>query len=389
MTLHFDVRDLFRCVRLGWSGKKIWVAFLGAVASWLGYSGMLLIAYLQAGTSGGYLWHRYGLFPGARMGAFNLFGTALHLLGMAWVLAVALVIMCMLCKITFQQLRGDDFYSSGDAWKFAKKHWVSVLFGPLGALALFVFFVVAGIVIGWVAGWVPVAGELVFALGFLPIFFSALLAVFMAVAFLVSLSLSPAIVGTVGEDALEVVIQSFSLLWSQPLRLVLYLAIVKFCTWVGFLILGAMSISALWLITWACGLFMDTKLANLFEVATRYLPLVPQQWDLVLANLPTPGDPAGGQLWAGRILGFMLISLFGIIISYGLAALASGWSLVYVVLRHRKDGENMLEWKMEDWGHVDTVGTTSTIQPVTEDVTESRSETTPEEEDDSTDSEKA
>jgi len=85
MTLHFDSRDLFRCVRLGWSGKKIWVGLLSLLVSWLGYSAFLLLAYFRAGISFSVLWHRYGLFPGAKLGAFDLLGTVIHGLGMVWV----------------------------------------------------------------------------------------------------------------------------------------------------------------------------------------------------------------------------------------------------------------------------------------------------------------
>jgi hypothetical protein len=178
MTLRFDSRDLFTCVRLGWSGKKIWIGLMGLLLAWVGYSILLVFVHWHNGTSMSALWHQYGLFPGAPMGAFDVWGTLLHIFAMVWVVAVVLVMMCMICKITFQQLRGDAFYSSGDAWAFAKKHGTAVLFGPLGALALFLFFVVIGIVIGLVAGWVPVLGELGFALGFIPIFFASLLAVF-------------------------------------------------------------------------------------------------------------------------------------------------------------------------------------------------------------------
>ena len=52
MALHFDIRDLFRCVRLGWSGKKIWVGLLGFLVAWAGYSGVLIGAHLLAGHSG-------------------------------------------------------------------------------------------------------------------------------------------------------------------------------------------------------------------------------------------------------------------------------------------------------------------------------------------------
>lgn len=350
MGLHFDIRDVFRCVRLGWSGKKIWVGLVGLVVAYLGYTALVLIAHMTAGTSLSTLWHRFGLFPGARMGEFALLGSFLHVLGMLWAVAVVMITTSMQCKIAFQQLRGDDFFSSGDAWQFVKGHWKAVLFGPVAVLALFAFFVVTGIVIGLVARWIPVVGELVFALSFIPIFFAALVAVFISIVFCVSLMMSPAIVGSVGEDALEVVIQSFSLTWSQPWRLVLYGAWMKLSVWIGFMVLGTLSLSAIGLISWACGLFMDVKLANLLAVATAYMPLVPEQWDaLVFANLPAPGTVSGAELWAGRLLGLMLILVTGIVLAYVQAAYASGTSLIYVILRHRKDDENLLEWDADDF----------------------------------------
>ncbi len=340
MNLHFDIRDIFRCVRLGWSGKKIWVGLLGLIVAWAGYSVLLLIAHVRAGGAG--LWQRYGLFPGATLGEFDLFGTGLHVLGMVFALAVAFVTTSMMCKITFQQLRGDEFYSVGDASRFARLRWKAVLFGPVAVLALFALFVIGGVVIGWVAGWIPAAGEIVFALGFIPIFFAALLAVFIGLVFVVAVIMSPAIVGTEGYDILDVVIQSFSLTWSQPWRLVLYAAWMVVAVWVGLMLLGALTMAAIGLIAMVCGLFMDVKLANLFYVASHYLPFVPEKWDDLFASLPVPGTPSRAEVWGGGILGMMLILITGIVVAYAQATYASGLSLMYVVLRHRKDDENLL-----------------------------------------------
>lgn len=364
MNLHFDIRDLFRCVRLGWSGKKIWVGLFGLLVAWVGYSALIVIAHFRSGNSASVLWHRYGLFPGATLGEFDLVGTGLHILGMVWALAVVLVTTSMMCKIAFQQLRGDDFYSSGDAWQFAKKNGKAVLFGPVALLALFAFFVICGIVIGLIAKWIPVAGELVFALSFIPIFFAALLAVFIGLVFCVSLIMSPAIVGTVDNDALEVVIQSFSLTWSQPWRLILYTVWMAFAVCVGFMLLGVFAMSAIGLIAWACGLFMDVKLANLFDLASRYLPFRLEIWDRMLAGLPAPGVLSGSEVWSGRILGVMLVVIAGIVISYAQAAYASGLSLIYVVLRQKKDDENLLEWESD--GEIETVDTVVEDEETTE-----------------------
>ncbi len=342
MNLHFDIRDLFRCVRLGWSGKKIWIGLLGLAAAWAGYSILLLIAHSRAGNSIGVLWDRYGPFPGATLGEFDLFGTGLHILGMVFALAVGFVTTSMMCKIAFQHLRGDDFYSVGDACGFAKTHWKAVLYGPIAVLVLFALFVIGGIVIGAIAGWIPVLGEVVFALCFIPIFFAALLAVFTGLVFVVALILSPAIVGTVEDDILDVVIESFSFTWSQPWRLVLYLAWMIFSVWVGAMLLGTLTLAAVGLTAWACGLFMDVKLAHLFHVASHYLLFEPEIWDRLLASLPAPGTPSGAEMWGGGILGIMLVVITGIVLSYAQATYASGLSLIYVILKYRKDNDNLL-----------------------------------------------
>ncbi len=346
--LHFDIRDIFRTVRLGWSGKKIWVGLCGLILAYAGYSILVTVAHLLSGATWSGVWHRYGLFPGALWGELPLVGIVVHVVAMLFALAVIFLTSCMICKITYQQLRGDDFFSSGDAWRFIKANWSGVLFGPVAALALFVFFLVAGMIMGWVAHLVPVAGELLFALSFIPIFFAALVAVFIAIAFVVAFAMSPAIVGTVGEDTLEVVIQSFSLAWSQPWRLVFYTAWMVVSVTIGATLLYSFMIASFCLITWACGLSMDVKLANMFQIARHYVPFDFTTWKPVMEHLPAPGTPSGAEVWSGRILGVMLCLLTGVFISYVQSAYASGLSLIYVILRRRKDDENLLEWEDED-----------------------------------------
>ena len=207
--LHFDIRDIFRVVRLGWSGKKIWVGLCGTLIAYAGYSILAIVDHLLAGAALREIWHKYGLFPGTAPFPATLAGTAIDVAAMLYVWIVVLLMVCAICKITYQQLKGDDFYSSGDAWRFIIQNWGGVVWGPVATLALFIFFIVAGIVIGWLAGMIPWAGELAFGILFIPIFFAALVAVFISIAFVVSVTMAPAVVGTVGEDALEVAIQSF------------------------------------------------------------------------------------------------------------------------------------------------------------------------------------
>ncbi len=347
--LHFDIRDIFRVVRLGWSGKKIWVGLCGSLIAYAGYSILAIVDQLLAGATLPQVWHRYGLFPGPSPVPATLAGTAIDVIAMLYGWVVIFLTVCMICKITYQQLKGDDFYSSGDAWGFIRKNWGGVVWGPAATLALLIFFVVAGIVIGWLAGMIPWAGEVAFGVFFIPIFFAALVAIFISIAFVVSITMSPAVVGTVGEDALEVAIQSFSLAWSQPWRLVLYMLWMKISVFIGSVLLGTFMASALGLVSWACGLFMKEKLANLVYVAGRFVPFdfTRCEWLSmdITAFLPPAGTPSGSELLAGGILAVMLILLTVIFGSYVMSAYASGISLIYVILRKRKDDENLLEWE--------------------------------------------
>ncbi len=362
--LHFDIRDIFRVIRLGWSGKKIWVGLCGLIIATVGYSILSILAHLSGGATLGSLWVRYGLFPGAEWGHLPLLGTVLWLLGAVFFLAVMLLASCMICKITYQQLRGDDFYSSGDAWKFLKGNWTGVLFGPVAVLALFVFFLVVGIVIGWLANIIPVVGGPLFAITFIPIFFAALVSIFISITFFAAFLMAPAIVGTVGEDTLEVVIQSFSLVWSQPWRLVVYTIWMKISVLLGVAILGTLMTWTLCLITWACGFFMKEKLANALFAANYHLPIKLSQLRIdVMQHLPDPGPGilSVSDATSGKILAIMLILLTGVLLAYAHSACASGLSLIYVILRKQKDDENLLEW--EERTEADEVGTPSVSEP--------------------------
>mgnify|MGYP001177102330 CR=1 FL=1 len=360
-NLHFDIRDLFRAIRLGWSGKKIWTGLCGLLVAYVLYTALVTVGYSMSGTSTGDLWGRYGLFPGAAPKAVGGIGALLHMLAMILAGVVFFITSSMMCKVTYQQLRGDDFYTSGEAWSFIKEHWGGVVFGPIACTALFALFVVAGIIIGWLAGVIPVVGELAFAVGFIPILFAALVAVFMVFAIVAALVMSPAIVGTVGEDALEVVIQSFSICWSQPWRAVVYLIWTAISVWLGATILSGLMTAAMNLVVWAAGMFMGGKLVAMLAVAQGYMPPIDFTFPALRAfpemktfwHVVGDAEASGALLWSGRILALMLILLTGVLFAYVQAAVASGTSLIYVILRYKKDDDNMLEWEDLDFDDFD------------------------------------
>ena len=363
-SLYFDIRDLFSAVRMGWSGKKIWAGLCGLFIAYFVYSALVVVGYVMSGMTGSELLHTYGLFPGAAPDKVGGLPAILHLVAMVIAAVVLFLTTSMMCKVTYQQLRGDDFYTLGEAFGFIRKHWGGVVFGPIACFALLVLFLVAGMIIGWLAGVIPAVGEIAFAIGFIPIFFAALVAVFIVFAIIASILLAPAIVGTVGEDALEVVIQSFSVCWSQPWRSALYLVWLGISVYVGTVILSGLMTLALGLIGWAFGMFMDEKLVGMLQIAQGYLPPVDFSTPILHAypEMKTiwsdlaETQPNASVIWSGRVLGIMLIMLTGVLLSYVQAAFASGTTLIYVILRKKKDDENMLEWEDPDFTDFDFDG---------------------------------
>ena len=384
--LYFNVRDLFRAARLGWSGKKMWIGFRGITVAYLIHGILAYLSLLVAGArTFGELWDIHGLFPRAIVRSGVAFVALEH--GFPWLswviygigaIIALFIVLCtaqMISKIAYRQLKGDDFYSMGDALKSLKRNWKAVLLSPITLFAIVAFFILFGVfVVGGLARLIPYVGEILYAVFMVPVFFAVLLTVFMGIVLAVSLFLGPAIVGTTSEDTLETVIQLFSTVWSQPWRLVLYELWVSVTTWFSATVLSVMTYLALLLTSWACGIFMGPKLTGLLSTALHYVPQralsltmfhfspervaakidqMPVLWRLgsyyypsLLNPLPPlTGEPTGTILWSGRILAVMLLFLVGFILSYALATCASGQTLIYVALRKMKDDENLLEQK--------------------------------------------
>ena len=140
MKLYFDVRDIFRAPRLALSGKKILV-FVQALL--VGYANYLILTYISFGLAGYTFyetWSQYGLYPCLFGNPAPWYACAVFGLGVAC-LFLAINFGCTaVSRITFKQLKGDEFYSSGDAWKYVKKHWHPVVFTSVSFIFILVFF---------------------------------------------------------------------------------------------------------------------------------------------------------------------------------------------------------------------------------------------------------
>ncbi len=356
MNLHFDVRDIFRAPRMALSGKKIMIFLFGLISGWLAYWILAYIALGLAGYGFSTVWAKFGLYPCLyAFGHSPWYAQAVYWIGiLIWFFAINLSCTAV-ARITYKQLKGDEFYSTGDAWKYVKKHWHPVIFTSISVIMIIAFFVIMAVIFGLV-GKIPFIGEFLFALPYLFYFFGSVFTVYTLVVLVISFVYTPAIVSAYEEDTMGAVFQSYSLTWSQPWRIVFYHVVLLPISYLGVYLFGLFWYGGYRLINlvmgadWALG--MGAKLANIIGYASNavfpsfcsgtgccsFCGLFPT----AAADIPVV------QSIAGVIVAIFLFILFTSILAYGLSILSVGETLMFVIFKKKSDDDNLLERKDEE-----------------------------------------
>ena len=361
--LKFDFRDLFKAPRLGFSSGMIWIFFKTIL---LEYIILTVFGYLTLFSSPSRLdaglietIRYYEFFPWLYVTGLSWYSWGIFAVGIVLCIAVFLIGGTKVAKLAYQKLKGDLFYSAGDSKDFVKKRWRSSLMAPAVILDLVLLGLIILLFIG-ILGKIPVVGEIGFSI-FSPLFiFGAILIVFFIAVFAVSIFLTPAIVATTNDDVLETVIQLFSTVYSQPWRVILYSILLRWITCVVTMASGVFVFSALKIVQRVCWTFMGSKLDYIVSVALYRFPLdfgpLANLFDFIsttkLGSLMPPimftADLPFTIKLSGWILGIVLLLLCVFVASYCLSVFISGHTLMYIILRMKKDSENLLTWSEEE-----------------------------------------
>ncbi len=354
--LTLSVRDPWLTPRLGASAKKVSVAF-GSVM--LGYLACILfghLSHLVMGVSVAETWTLYRFFPppppsGSGVGPLLIWD-------MGAVIAVLTVMIggTGIAKITYRQLRGDNFYGNSDAWRYALVRGQSTLGTPF----IITLLLALTCLILWIVGWIssiPLAGPIFLGLMALPAFIMALLAVYIGLVLILSIFYTPAVIGATGEDALEGALQVFGLLWNNPWRTFGYTITVIGTALVAAWVLATLSLIGLTVLGGVLGAVLGPSFDAIAAGTVTFLPLKslflidPPTWlwpgpliNLIPSMTGLAPPLSGSQGIAVFIAGFSLVVASGALLSYVISCLASGFTVSYIVLRRLKDGEDLLEW---------------------------------------------
>lgn len=364
-NLHFNYKDVFRAGRLGFSAKKIWVTFLGFLFAFIGYGILSFLAYMAAGVDIGEVWEAFRLVPVFQFG-MPWYSHLLWLVGVVWWVCIALFTGVAVSKITYEQLKGDEFYEIKDAIKFALKTGKSAILAPFVLILFMIALIAMGLILA-LATWIPYFGQLFFVVFAIPAFVVSLFIIYLLIVTFVCLIIGPSIVGTTNNDTFDTLFESFSVVNDQPWRFVTYEILLQVVKILGVAILGLFAAKAIFLVHDIIGLIVPAaKLDNIFFNAAYYVkitlpPFCPEayynlfidyiEW-IGMPNLLFPPEYVTAyESWAGAISSFILGIIYYLIVlfvfSFGGAIFWSGNTLIFTVLVKKKDDKNLLEIKDE------------------------------------------
>ncbi len=363
-NLHFNYKDVFRAGRLGFSAKKMWVTFLGMLIAFIGYAIVSYLALITAGWEIGEVWEVFRIVPMYPDSA-PWYSWVIWVIGVLWQICVLLLTGVAVSKVTYEQLKGDEFYEIKEAIKFALKSGKSSILAPSVLILFIIALIVMGLILALIT-WIPYLGPLFLALMGIPAFVVALFILYLLIVTVVCLIIGPSIVGETGNDTFDTLFESFSVINDQSWRFIVYEFLLALVVFAGIGILGFFSAKAIFLAQDVIGIIVPAaKLDNLLWNAAYYvkitlLPICPDTWHTLLIgfvewigmpNLLLPPEYLPAIDWANAISSFVLGIIYYLIVlfvlSLGGAIFWAGNTLIFTVLVMKKDDKNLLEMKGE------------------------------------------
>ena len=353
---YFDFRDIFQVIRYGFSGRKISVHFIGLVLAYLIYEILVYLSFFTVGgTAAQDFWNQHALLPVTPFGEAEL--AQITEIAM-WVGIISFACIFFLAstvasKITVEQLRGDFFFSVGDALTFLRAHWKPVLGAFTGLLLIQIFLALIPLSIAGL-GKLPIVGKpfLMLTSLFMPIgFFLGVLIALITVVFGVSLLFVPAVVAATGADAFETIYQQFAIVWNKPWHMVCYEALLFLIKlifvpiWAFFCLYGFSIV--LFPIRRLHAEEMKSFMSHVngwLGGAIEKLALLPYTNTFGVFDISSGAQETAAFTTTVTAI-FLTITILmgtGLVVAHLFSIASAGNTVIYTVLREKIDGQNLL-----------------------------------------------
>ncbi|MBS4016519.1 MAG: hypothetical protein KGZ86_08825 [Candidatus Latescibacteria bacterium] len=354
--LHFNYKDVFRALRLAFSAKKLAMMMWGWFLAMIGYIAFTYIAFMSAGWTFIDTWQIYKIFPIPDTLAW--YGWIIWFVGVIYALIVFLITGTAIAKVTYEQLKGDDFFQMTKAFKYATERMKSVVMSPFLVGLFIAAIAVCGLILSLI-GKIPYFGELFTGIMIIPAFVASLFIVYLLIILLFSVLFTPAIVGTTGNDTFDSLFEVFSMLNEQPARLIWYTVILAFLAKFGALVFAFFIRIAFNVGANILTVFMGDKMIVLVENAASAFRLTipywcPEAyailWDRLIsifcgpmAFMPPSYQTVNATMTIASII--MVLVYYGLIllvVSYGMTVWYTGTTCAYLVITKKKDDKDLL-----------------------------------------------
>ncbi|RKU30676.1 hypothetical protein C6497_03070 [Candidatus Poribacteria bacterium] len=363
----FNYTDILRFSRKAFSVRRIGIHLIGILLAYFVYEILFyLTLYIAEGEKVQVYWKSFGLLPVPPFGSSEftpLISTTLWI-GLILFAFIFYFSSIMASKITIEQLRGDEYYSVGNSFKFLQHHWKTVIGTFLGLLFILSLIFMIPIGVG-LLGKIPIIGKtfLVASSFFIPFaFIFGLLIAYIIAVMISGLFLVPAVISTTNADSFETIYQLFAVLWNQPWRFIGYgillfiLKLVLVPIWGIFC--GAGFIVLLLPIHYLHPTFIEQSLGN----ANLWLGESLQKLSLffdsdvnTIIGINITQDPilTTSATISGILITFTLIAIAALIIAYLFSIASVGTTVIYTIIRNKIDGLNL----------IDTIGNVAPVEP--------------------------
>ena len=357
--LHFDFRDIFLAPRLALSGKKIWIYLKYNIRAYIVFFILNYLGLLLSGQSLKDIWSSQGLYPSVYYVDSPWYAVCLFWIGTLYWVESIFFASTAVSRVSYKQIKGDEFYSAKDSESFIKKHWHAIVFSPIAITLVLLFFFTMAFIFALI-GKIPYLGELFFSITYLIYFFGSIFTVFTIIVLIISIIYQASIIGVLEEDTMGTVFNSYSITWSQPWRVFVY-----------HLILIPLSYLAIQLFTWSIyvsfklinlvfghELLMGSKLNKIVGTAASYV--WPKDIGVnihgdnfsLFYNFFVPSSQSfslnGIECLASIVVGLFLFIITLSIISYYFAIFSVGETLMLSIYKQKTDNYNILNRKDEE-----------------------------------------
>ena len=359
-VLRYDLRDVFLAAGLGLRLRKWFVTLPAAALGIVWWAVFGYLALLAQGMPVDLIWKTYGPVPWPFLRTMNHpLSILIWIVGFAGGVIIWMLASVAVGRITYKQLKGNDFYGWSEAWSFAFRKWKAAI------LPWLFFSVSAGIVVGVLLAisqliglWTPFVAFL-----FPIVVVGTIVLLYIAMVGMQSVIMGPSIVAASSSETLESLFELFSLHAGQGKRCWLYSVVSGLVALAYTAALGVFLAVAVLLGAW----IMDMGHAGLAGRTIRSAAgLAPRLWSgingvpgiidslvhqigPVGTKVPMPYPGSMPPVTVTTVLAGVAITIMLFFLkAQFVATFATCQTTSYLTLRWLKDEQNLLEEDFED-----------------------------------------